>query len=156
MRDRKPHRKSPVQPGRSDVGIFFFLALVACGAIWLLRDTWPPPDDLTYDGEAAERPLDRTPAAQPARGDLAGLFSGDDYPLEALRNEEQGTVAVLLQVEPSGRVGSCAVTVSSGSRALDRKTCEILQERARFSPARDDEGHAVVDHYTQRITWRLE
>jgi TonB family protein len=152
----KPHRNSPVQPGRSDVGIFVFLAVVACGAIWLLSDTWPPPDDAAYDREAAEGPGDRMPAAQPARGDLASLFSGDDYPLEALSNEEQGTVAVHLQVEPSGRVGRCTVAVSSGSSALDRKTCEILQERARFSPALDGEGHPVVDHYTQRITWRLE
>jgi periplasmic protein TonB len=84
------------------------------------------------------------------------LFSADDYPAEALAQGEQGTVAVRLTVDERGRVTRCEVTVSSGSDALDSRTCEILSSRARFKPARNESGHPVADTYTQRITWRLE
>lgn len=94
--------------------------------------------------------------AQSARGNLQGLFSGDDYPSSAMRNEEQGTTTVRLSIGADGRVTGCDVVSSSGSSALDRQTCTVLQRRARFTPARDSNGQPTSDTFTQRITWRLE
>ena len=94
--------------------------------------------------------------AQSASGNLQGLFSGDDYPADAIRNEDQGTVTVRLDISAQGRVTNCSVTGSSGSRSLDNATCRILRSRARFSPAKMSDGTPTTDTYTQRITWRLE
>jgi protein TonB len=86
---------------------------------------------------------------------LPGLFSTDDYPQSAIRNEEQGTTAVRLTIGPDGRVSDCSITSSSGSSALDSATCNILKRRARFTPAKDQAGNPVSDTFPQRIRWEL-
>lgn len=88
-------------------------------------------------------------------GSVVGLFSGDDYPPSAARNEEEGTTGVRITIGADGRVSSCDVIASSGSSSLDTTTCSIIQRRARFVPARDEAGNAVSDTYTQRIRWSL-
>ena len=90
-----------------------------------------------------------------ARGNLVSLFSTDDYPQSAIRNEEQGTTSVKLTIGPDGRVSDCSVTGSSGSTALDSATCNILRRRARFTPAKDQAGNPISDSYSQRIRWEL-
>ena len=91
------------------------------------------------------------PAA--ARGDLHALFSTDDYPASALRNEEQGSTAVRITVGTDGRVADCQVTSSSGSAALDAATCNIIRRRAKYSPARDDTGSPTTGSDSVRIRW---
>jgi TonB family protein len=93
--------------------------------------------------------------AAPVAGSLVSLVTSDDYPNAALRNEEQGTVALALDVDPKGNVSSCTVTGSSGSDSLDTSTCRLMIERAHFTPAHDRRGRAVRDTYTQKITWRI-
>lgn len=93
--------------------------------------------------------------AKDPRANLASLFSTDDYPREAIRNGEEGIVAVTLTVGPDGKVADCAVDQSSGSPSLDVQTCRILWSRAQFTPARDAQGKPVQDTYTQRIRWEL-
>jgi protein TonB len=83
------------------------------------------------------------------------LFSNDDYPAAALRNEEQGTTVVRLTIGPDGRVSDCAISSSSGSSSLDNTTCSILRRRARFTPAKDQAGNPISDTYTQRIRWEI-
>jgi protein TonB len=90
-----------------------------------------------------------------AKGGLGSLFEGDDYPAEALRRGEQGTVAFLLTINRHGRVRRCSNATSSGSAALDRRTCRILKHRARFEPARDARGRRASDTMTGRIRWEL-
>src|ERR1044072_5940983 len=65
--------------------------------------------------------------AQSAKGNLQNLFSGDDYPADAMRNEDQGSVSVRLSIGTDGRVSGCSVSSSSGSRSLDNATCRILR-----------------------------
>jgi TonB family protein len=90
-----------------------------------------------------------------AEGSLPGLFSTDDYPVEALFNGETGTVAFGIEIDRDGRVTQCAVETSSGSPSLDRTTCEIIKRRARFTPARDARGRATEDRSIGRISWQL-
>lgn len=90
------------------------------------------------------------------RADLPSLFSNDDYPAAALEAEEEGTVAVRLDVDAKGRLARCTVTESSGSAALDATTCRVFEERARFRPARDAAGKPVPDTVATRITWRID
>ena len=91
-----------------------------------------------------------------AKANLNSLFSTDDYPQSAIRNEERGTTAVRLTVGPDGRVTDCSVTSSSGSSALDSTTCSILRRRARFTPAKDQAGNPISDSsQSARIRWEL-
>jgi TonB family protein len=85
------------------------------------------------------------------------IISEDDYPAPALRNEEQGTVHIRLDVDETGAVRGCAVTRSSGSASLDETTCRLFQERAHFRPARDRRGRSVAGIWNgPPITWRIE
>lgn len=103
----------------------------------------------------APPPPPRVSQAARATGSLPGLFSTDDYPQAALRNEEQGTTAVSLTIGTNGRVSDCSVTSSSGSRSLDDTTCRILRSRARFTPAKDQAGNPISDTSSARIRWQL-
>ncbi len=98
----------------------------------------------------------KTVPPRSASGNLQGLISADDYPSQAISNDEQGTVTVSLSIGTSGRVTGCSTTASSGSRTLDSATCRILTSRARFTPARDNQGNPATGTFSQRITWRLE
>ncbi len=100
-------------------------------------------------------PPPRVSQAAKARGNLVALFSNDDYPASALRNEEPGTTAVRLTIGPDGRVSDCSITSSSGSSSLDNATCSILRRRARFTPAKDQAGNPISDTYNQRIRWEI-
>ena len=102
----------------------------------------------------APGPAPRTPP-QRARANLSSYFSGDDYPVAALRRKEEGLVGFRLLVGPNGRVADCTITLSSGVLSLDSATCRILRSRARFTPARDDLGNPTAGADSGRVAWRL-
>jgi len=83
------------------------------------------------------------------------LVTANDYPAAAIRAEAEGRVEVRLFVSPAGRVQRCAVLASSGSALLDETTCRLLQERARFTPARNERGRRAAGTVTTAITWRI-
>lgn len=105
---------------------------------------------------AAASPVPATPPAPlPGQGSLASLITADDYPAAALRGHEEGVVGVRLDIDSRGSVTACTVTASSGSASLDAATCAILQQRARFTPARARNGRPMADSYTQKVAWRI-
>ena len=81
--------------------------------------------------------------------------SYNDYPSEALRREISGTVVMALSLNPSGRVENCRVVVSSKADVLDRRSCEVLSERAKYSPALSTNGSAVRSTVIERIRWMI-
>ena len=50
---------------------------------------------------------------------LSSLVIDDDYPIEALRAESEGTVEFVLDIGSNGRVTDCRISRSSGSAALE-------------------------------------
>ena len=86
---------------------------------------------------------------------LPTVFHDEDYPDEAIRNNEQGTVAFALDIGKDGRPTGCSITASSGSSALDAATCWIARQRPRFEPARDKRGRPTTDRISSRIVWKL-
>jgi TonB family protein len=95
-------------------------------------------------------------AAPPlAFANLASYIRSKDYPKQAVRAGQQGTTAFVLLVGKEGRVPKCHVLETSGSALLDKATCSVLVERARFVPARDAAGKNVRSVTSARITWRL-
>src|SRR5436305_8089442 len=74
---------------------------------------------------------------------LANYVCASDYPVEALRHHEEGTVGFHLDISVEGLVTACQVTESSGSAALDQRTCKLMSTRIRFTPTRDAQGNAI-------------
>lgn len=105
----------------------------------------PPPPAQAQPGSEAR-----------ARANLASYVSEDDYPVDALRAREEGSVSFRLVVGRDGRPTYCVVSMTSGSESLDATTCRIMMERARFTPARDAAGHNVTDVASGRIRWQLQ
>lgn len=141
------------------------MVVVALISIWVAAATAPAAEGTATQTSAAPAPAalaihthGSKSGPEPtirAQANLVSLFSTDDYPPEAWRNGEQGTVAVRLTVGADGKVADCIVTQSSGSPSLDVQTCRILWSRAQFVPARDAKGNPVQDSYNQRIRWEL-
>jgi len=86
---------------------------------------------------------------------ISGVIRNSDYPRAARRAAAEGVVFVRFEVQPDGRVGECAITRSSGYSILDDATCDLIQRRFRYRPARDDQGRAVPDVIVGRQAWWL-
>ncbi len=84
-----------------------------------------------------------------------GEFLAKHYPPRALKAGEEGKVGFRLVIEPDGSLGSCDVTHSSGSKALDNETCEIILAHARLKPVRNEEGRSVRAVQNGHINWKL-
>lgn len=80
----------------------------------------------------------------------ASWISNSDYPPEALRNGESGTVKILLTIDRQGRPRDCKVVVSSRSPSLDATTCRIMTARAKFESASKETRYVF-----QPIAWRV-
>jgi TonB family protein len=84
-----------------------------------------------------------------------GEFVWKYYPPGALKRGEQGRVGFKLTIEPTGTIGGCEVIQSSGFKALDVETCEIMALYARVQPVRNSEGRAIQATQSGFINWTL-
>ena len=78
-----------------------------------------------------------------------------EYPLEAMRRRESGTVMVEVEVDASGVPVQVELGLRSGSRDLDRAALQAVS-RWRFQPARDAAGNAVPGRLSVPIDFKLE
>jgi protein TonB len=115
----------------------------------------PPREIVVPKADPPAPPVARTVEPARARANLASYVSDEDYPSNAVRNEEQGTTRFRLAVGPDGKVRECSVTSSSGSSALDATTCKLMKQRARFTPAKNNRGEATADTVASAIRWVL-
>jgi TonB family protein len=92
---------------------------------------------------------------QMVRASKNGEFLWKYYPQGAMKRGEQGKVAFRLTIEPTGTIGTCDVTESSGFATLDKETCEIMALYARVSPVRNSDGRAIRAQQNGFIVWRL-
>lgn len=88
-------------------------------------------------------------------GDSGLWITSQDYPKAALRNDLAGTTRFRLDVTKDGRVGNCVVTQSSGNDELDLTACRLIMERARFSPALDENGKPTTGSFSSAVVWKL-
>lgn len=94
--------------------------------------------------------------AAPAVGDVRQVFSGSDYPEEALSRNQGGTAEFLLLVDEKGKVAECSVLKPSGIPALDGMGCQVIRKRAQFKPALDRHGKPTRSAVTTPpVTWRM-
>ena len=112
--------------------------------------------DLQKVWNILDETVEREPIDGANTGKLRGVFSGDDYPVEAMLRREGGTAKVAVLVDEQGRVADCTLMETSGVPLLDAQTCILLKSRARFAPARGSDGNPIKSGFQQRITWRVE
>ena len=90
-----------------------------------------------------------------AVGGAPSLFTNDDYPETALRQNATGKVVVRIDVSASGRATDCASVRSSGNAWLDAKSYSVIMRRARFEPAIGADGSPVAAPAITSVTWSL-
>lgn len=116
----------------------------------------PTPREIIIPGPPVPPP---TPLFDPVgplpRNGPAGWITNNDYPSRALQRGWEGTAGYRLVVGSNGRVSECEITRSSGHSILDRETCDRLESRARFNPAKNNRGEDVVGTYTGQVTWQI-
>jgi protein TonB len=87
---------------------------------------------------------------------LRGRLRDSDYPPGLGEAGIFGRVHVRYVVETDGRVSNCSVTRSSGSGVLDRTTCDLIEERFRYDPARDRFGRPIRSNLIESYEWLVE
>lgn len=90
-----------------------------------------------------------------AIGNKSDWISYNDYPPDAIRAEQQGTVLIAWTINDSGRVADCKVLASSGSPLLDAAACSAITKRARYKPARDADGKLIASVQSRRVMWSM-
>ncbi|NBU23820.1 MAG: hypothetical protein EBS38_07970 [Actinobacteria bacterium] len=84
---------------------------------------------------------------------LSGSISLDDYPRDALNDEEQGTSTATYVVNPDGKISSCSAF--GATDRLNWQTCNLISSRFRYEPARDEQGNPVAERLVYVMAWRL-
>jgi protein TonB len=113
----------------------------------------PPPPTTCWPSRrcrpARSRPLPwpRPTPSPPAGGEGVQLqyrsAPPPTYPIAAIRDGQQGTVLLRVQVDPDGKAASVVIERSSGSRVLDNAARQQVLRHWRFVPAQVD-GQAVA------------
>ena len=89
-------------------------------------------------------------------GVSGGVYAQDaDYPRKALKEGREGTAIFKVRISDTGQPSDCVIVQSSGSSDLDEATCKTIIKRARFAPAKNEEGQPVESEFSSAITWRI-
>lgn len=115
-----------------------------------VADPLPPPAPLPSATATGFAPVGAKPRNDPAR-----WLRDDDYRSSWINRELTGTARFRLDISRSGTITGCRVTGSTGHDELDRATCSLLRNRARFEPARGREGEPVAGTYDGAVRWVL-
>ncbi|HEY5723128.1 MAG TPA: TonB family protein [Allosphingosinicella sp.] len=109
------------------------------------------------DGSGSGRGGDGSGGGRGAKARLIrGRIVDSDYPRSASRARAGGTVTVAFTVRTDGHASGCRVVKSSGNAELDSTTCELIEQRFRYEPARSADGKAVSSVIGWRQRWWQE
>ncbi len=95
------------------------------------------------------------PVAAAPQGNPGTWVRDSDYRSSWIRRGLEGAAGFALEIDAKGRVTNCTITRSTGHRQLDDATCELLRERAGFTPARDSSGEAVAGTFRSTVNWQI-
>lgn len=96
-----------------------------------------------------------TPVAARPANDTRRWITNDDYSNIDIRREREGIARYRLVIGSNGRVDACEITGSTGYTSLDAATCRLIERRARFDPATNNQGERVVGTYIGSVTWQI-
>ncbi|MDP4538966.1 TonB family protein [Qipengyuania sp. DY56-A-20] len=104
---------------------------------------------------AVSTPSGVAPLAARPRNDPGRWITSNDYRSSWIARELTGTARFRLEIAADGRVTDCTITGSTGHSILDTATCRLLEQRARFEPARNAKGDAVAGSFANAVRWEL-
>lgn len=78
-----------------------------------------------------------------------------DYPPEALKNGEEGTVGAVFDVDAAGKVVKCMISRSSGSAALDLATCNSIKRMQGSASTKPDSLSGGTRTVRRTVEWTL-
>lgn len=94
--------------------------------------------------------------ATPSKADVRSVFTGSDFPAEALQRRQEGRAQFLLLIDEQGKVAACHVLKTSGVPDFDAMGCAVITERAKFKPALGPDGKPVRSSFvTPPVVWRI-
>lgn len=138
---------------QTDAAMLATLTLLAAGAQGAAAQTVPLPKIPAPILAVPARPPVGTETPVIPLGNPGEWVTYGDYPTKALREGVSGTVGFRATIGVDGAVTGCSIVSSSKSQELDEATCRLVTQRARFSPARNPKGEAVLGQYTNRVRW---
>lgn len=104
-------------------------------------------------GDTPTVPIATPPKPKAAIGTL---FTWQDYPADAMTGRMEGSAQVVLLIDEKGKPQSCQVVQSTGAPVFEVMGCQVLMQRAKFSPALDDKGQPIRSSYTSPpIRWQM-
>jgi protein TonB len=111
------------------------------GRHWLLIVAGNVVLPLSAAGAAVDKSSPVTPLENPGT-----WLHANEIPVSA--RKESGSVAVRLDVDPSGRVSGCTIVESTAPAILNDAACAMFTRHGRFKPAQDETGKAIGSTYT--------
>lgn len=88
-------------------------------------------------------------------GSPLNWLKSEDYPSEMILKQQPGLIHFRLVVGEDGRVKSCHIQQSTNSAGFDEAVCMAVKRRARFEPARDKDGNAIIAYYRNRVHFSM-
>ncbi len=86
---------------------------------------------------------------------VKGRLKFSDLPQDLRDRGIGGSVSVRYEVGLDGQARDCSIIASSGSVELDQRTCELIQQRFRFTPARDRDGRPIRSTIEENHWWEI-
>ena len=77
------------------------------------------------------------------------------YPYRAVRDGEQGILALRVNVAATGEVTGCEVTGVTRIEELGPPACGIFRRRGKFAPALDAAGNPMASYYMATMIYKL-
>jgi len=111
------------------------------------------PDEQTNPG-SVETALTITQPS-PLRSDPRLPMEPPDYPASAIRQNQEGTVQLLIYVLPNGSVGDVKIGRSSGCPLLDASAVRKARTAWRFLPATSGSGQSIAAWGTFDVKFQL-
>ncbi|WP_162935711.1 energy transducer TonB [Tsuneonella amylolytica] len=100
----------------------------------------------------AHRSLTRSviPLDSPAK-----WIGANQYPLQLLRNGDQGLVYFRLIVEPDGTPSKCHIQATTRAKGFDDAVCAAMMRSARFDPALDASGAPIRSYWSNTVLFQI-
>jgi Gram-negative bacterial TonB protein C-terminal len=83
--------------------------------------------------------------------DIRSFLTTDQYPTEAARllmQQQRDIARYQLLVDETGAVAGCDVLVTSGVPIVDATACDVIKQKAKFTPAVDSQGKSMRSVWT--------
>lgn len=100
---------------------------------------------------AAEQALLASPPLP--RSDPGQWLRSSDYPSDSLLRGEQALIRYRLMVDAAGRPTTCAIQSAIAKGNFAEVSCNLLQRRASFEPARKADGTPVPSYSVGSVRW---